>query len=348
MTAGFAASSEALAVRYDVALLDLDGVVYVGAAVVPHAADALAAARRRGMRTAFVTNNASRRPEAVAAHLRELGVEATAEDVVTSAQAAARLLRENLAPGTRVFVVGTDALADEVRRVGLVPVGAAPAGGVPEADAVVQGYDPGLVTEQLAQATALVRNGALFVAANRDLTVPSARGRLPGNGAYVRVVAETSGRQPLVAGKPETTLHAESVDRTAARHPLVVGDRLDTDIEGAVRAGTDALLVLTGVTDPTDLLWAPPSRRPTYLAPDLRGLLRPHPATDVAGDGVACRAAHARWAGEAVEVTGDPGEDGLDGVRAAATLSWLLTDRGHPTGAPARGAAWPAGPRHAG
>jgi glycerol-1-phosphatase len=348
VSVGFAASDRPLAARYDVALLDLDGVVYVGPAVVPHAADALAEARRQGMRTAFVTNNASRRPQAVADHLRELGVGAAAEDVVTSAQAAARLLREQLPPGARVLVVGTDALADEVGRVGLVPVGAAPRGQVPVADAVVQGYDPGLVTELLAQAVAVVRGGALFVASNRDLTVPSSRGRLPGNGAYVRVVAETSGREPLVAGKPETTLHAESVERTGAHHPLVVGDRLDTDIEGAVRAGTDALLVLTGITDPADLLWAPPSHRPTYVAPDLRGLLRAHPATEVAGDGVACRAAHARWTGEALEVSGDPGDDGLDGVRAAATLSWVLADRGQPTGAPAHGGAWPAARRHAG
>lgn len=273
---------------YDVALLDLDGVIYTGAAAVPGAVEALTAARAAGMRLAFVTNNASRSPSAVAAHLSRLGLAAAAEDVVTSAQAAARLVAERVPPGSPVLAAGAMALRLALRARGLRPVSTFAERPV----AVVQGWAPDLSYALLAEAGLAIRAGALFVATNRDATLPTPRGLQPGNGSLVQMLVTATGAEPVVAGKPQPPLHAEAMARTGAKRPLVVGDRLDTDIEGAVRGGADSLLVLTGVSGPLDLLLAPPGRRPTYVAPDLGALFSPlapiASVTAAAGGGGAC------------------------------------------------------------
>lgn len=258
-----------LAEAYDVALLDLDGVIYVGEDAVPHAAAALADCRARGMRLAFVTNNASRPPGAVAEQLTAMGVAAAATEVVTSAQAAARLLAEMLPAGSRVLVVGGAGLADALAEQGLIGVTEFSA----EPAAVVQGFHPDLDWRRLAEGSYAITAGLPWVASNADLTLPTPQGRAPGNGAFIELLKLTTGRTPVVAGKPEPPMHREAVLRSGARRPLVVGDRLDTDIEGAQRAGVDSLLVLTGVTDPEAAVHAPPRHRPTYLAEDLRALL---------------------------------------------------------------------------
>ena len=311
---------------YDVALLDLDGVVYVGSDAVPGAAAALVKARAGGMRLAFVTNNASRTPEVVSAHLTRLGVAAEPTEVVTSAQAAARVLAERLPPGADVFVVGTQALAREVADRGLrvVPAGQQPA-------AVVQGYSPDTGWRDLAEAAAAIHAGALWVATNTDATVPSPRGPLPGNGSLVHAVRLATGVEPLVTGKPEPTLHAESVRRTGAGRPLVVGDRLDTDIEGAFRGGCDSMVVLTGVTTPDRLLAARPEHRPGYLAADLEGLLVTHPEPVRDTDGAwRCGGWRVDPAGDRLELTG-AGAD-LDALRALCSAWWERSDTsGRPT-----------------
>ncbi len=267
-------SQRPLSEVYDVALLDLDGVVYLSGAAVPGAPEALAEARHRGMRLAFVTNNASRSPSAIAAQLTGLGVPATSAEVITSAHAAAHLIADRLPPGAPVLVVGGIGLRIALRERGLRPVSTA----ADRPAAVVQGYGPDVGYPQLAEAGLAVRAGAWYVAANVDATLPTARGIQPGNGSLVQVIVTATGQKPVVAGKPEPPLHSEAVARTGARRPLVVGDRLDTDIEGAVRVGADSMLVLTGVTRPADAVLAPRHRRPTYLAHDLVGLLEPHPA----------------------------------------------------------------------
>jgi HAD superfamily hydrolase (TIGR01450 family) len=276
------ACAEPLCEAYDVALLDLDGVVYRGPEPVPGAAGAIAAARAAGMRMEFVTNNASRTPADVAAHLAGVGVAADPAEVATAAQAAATLLATLVPAGARVLVTGGEGL-----RVALVEAGFAPVTSADAAPAaVVQGYAPGLGYADLAEAALAVRAGAVWVATNLDATIPTPRGQLPGNGALVALVATATGRQPdAAAGKPERALHDESVRRSGARHPLVVGDRLDTDVEAARRAGCDSLLVLTGVTDEAALLAAPSARRPTYVGADLAALLVPHPEHGV-GDGL--------------------------------------------------------------
>ncbi|HEU0129387.1 MAG TPA: HAD-IIA family hydrolase [Mycobacteriales bacterium] len=284
--------AQPLCEAYDAALLDLDGVVYRGTEPVPGAAAAVAAARAAGMEVAFVTNNASRTPEAVVAHLASVGVPARADEVATAAQAAATLLRSHVPAGARVLVTGGEGLRVAVAAAGFAVVASA----VDAPAAVVQGYDAGLGYADLAEAALAVRRGATWVASNLDATIPTARGELPGNGALVALVAHATGRRPdATAGKPERALHEESVRRVGARRPIVVGDRLDTDVEGANRVGCDSLLVLTGVTDEAALLAAPPERRPTYVGRDLGALLVAHPPDDgLAGLRERCAAA---WAG---------------------------------------------------
>jgi len=328
--------TRALAARYDVALLDLDGVVYSGPEAIPGAAPALAAAREAGMRLAFVTNNASRSPSAIAEQLRRLGVPAASSDVVTSAQAAATLIASRFPPGSPVLVAGAMGLRLALRERGLRPVSVA----ADQPVAVAQGYAPDMSYGLLAEAGVAVRDGAFFVATNSDSTLPTPRGPQPGNGSLVQVIITATGKQPVVAGKPETPLHAEAVARTGAKRPLVVGDRLDTDIEGAVRGGADSLLVLTGVTTPLDAVLAPAGRRPTYLAGDLGGLLEHQPPVRprdarADGDGAArdqgrgaaastfrCGGWEAqRPAGPApLKLTGDGAW--IDGLRAVCAAAW--------------------------
>ncbi len=257
-----------LAETYDVALVDLDGVIYVGPEPVNHAVPALARARAAGMRLAFVTNNAARRPETVSEQLTGLGVEASPGEVVTSAQAAARLLAERLPTGARVLVVGGEGLVAALAEHGLSPVARAE----DDPAAVVSGFHPDVGWRLLAEGAYAVAAGLPWVASNVDPTIPMPQGNAPGNGALVETIRLATGRRPVVAGKPEPPIHREAMLRTGARHPLVIGDRLDTDIAGAVRAGADSLLVLTGVTGALDLVAAAPGTRPTFVARDLRAL----------------------------------------------------------------------------
>jgi glycerol 3-phosphatase-2 len=320
---------------FDVALLDLDGVVYVGLAAVPGVPEALAVARRDGMRLAYVTNNAARTPQEVAAHLTELGVPAEPHEVITSSQAAATVVAERMGRGARVLPIGGPGVAAALIAAGLTVVERAE----DEPAAVVQGYGPAVGWAQLAEAVVAVRGGARHVATNADVTIPSPRGVLPGNGALVGVVSAVTGQQPLVTGKPDPAMHAECVRRTGAERPLVVGDRLDTDIEGARRAGAASLLVLSGVTEPAGLLAAGPGHRPDLLARDAAGLLAAHPAVTSVDGGWRC----GRWlatadgeegltlatagGGRRDETDATPADDldDLDGLRALAVAHWART-----------------------
>lgn len=258
----------ALAEVYDLVALDLDGVVYVGSEPVRHASAALAELRAAGVHLAFITNNASRPPAEVARHLTDLGVPAAPGDVVTSAQAAARMLGTDLPARSRVFVIGGAGLEEALREEGLIPVGEIE----DEPAAVVSGYAPDLPWQRVRDGAILVRRGLPWVATNLDATVPTAHGVGPGNGMLVGVVREFAGVVPRVAGKPERPLLEETLRRVGGDRPLMVGDRVDTDIEGAVNAGWDSLLVMTGVTDLAALVGLSGPQRPTYVAADLRGL----------------------------------------------------------------------------
>ena len=256
-----------LAESYDALLLDLDGTLYRGSDAVPGAVTAL---RATTVRLLYVTNNASRAPHEVGAHLRELGFAAHDDDVVTSSQAGARMLGELVGGGSSVLVVGTPALADEVRAAGFAVVDDAS----DRPDAVIQGHSPDTGWRRLAEATVAIRAGAVWVATNTDPTLPSERGLLPGNGSMVDVVRTATGQEPHVAGKPALPILRDAMARCGSENVLVVGDRLDTDIAGARAAGLDSLLVLTGVSTAADLLHADPGQRPDLLAADLGALTR--------------------------------------------------------------------------
>ncbi|WP_395311263.1 HAD-IIA family hydrolase [Mycobacterium sp. AMU20-3851] len=302
-----------LAQEHDCLLLDLDGTVFRGHEPTTGAVQSLAGVQARAL---YVTNNASRSAPEVAAHLQELGFAAAPEDVVTSAQSAARLLAAQLPAGAAVLIVGTDSLAAEIEAVGLKPVRTFDDDPV----AVVQGHSPQTGWPDLSEAALAIRAGALWVAANVDRTLPSERGLLPGNGSMVAALRTATDSEPQVAGKPAPTLMNDALARGDFRSPLVIGDRLDTDIEGANAAGLPSLMVLTGVNNAADMVHAPAGSRPDYLAEDLRSL-----NTDAETLRIG---AHPAWRtdtnGSTVTVHAAGGEDGdpLSVVRAVAHAVW--------------------------
>ena len=311
MTSTF--GEQSLAAEHDCVLLDLDGTVYRGGAPTPGAVDVLA---RNPIRRLFLTNNASRRPRDVAGHLRSMGFDVDSDDVVTSAQVAARLLADDLPVASTVLVIGTDALAAEVADVGLLTMRSQCDGPA----AVVQGHSPHTDWGHLAEGALAIRDGALWVACNADATFPTERGLVPGNGAMIAALRAATGAAPVVAGKPAPHMMRAGLARREAESPLVVGDRLDTDIAGAVAAGLPSLLVLSGVSTPSDLVCAGAECRPTYVAEDLRGLARPAEAlrirpqpgwhVDITADVVTVTAHDAR------------SRDDLSVVRAVAQAMW--------------------------
>lgn len=316
-----------LCVAYDTALVDLDGVTYRGPEPIEHASAALTAARDAGMAMVYVTNNASREPEAVAEQLSGLGIPATSDDVMTAAQAAAAVLAERLAPGSRVLVVGGAGLVTAVRGAGLEVVSSADDAPV----AVVQGFAPEVGWRQLAEAAYAVQNGAWYVASNLDLTLPNERGTAPGNGSLVGVVRAATGVDPVSAGKPEPTMFRLAAERTLSRRPLVIGDRLDTDLQGARAAGFPGLHVLTGVSSARDAVLAVPAERPSFIGADLRSLLTAHPGPALTGDWWTVGGAAARIRDGHLELRGSAdGADGarLDLTRAACAASWAAVDDG--------------------
>ncbi len=300
--------------QHDCLLLDLDGTLFRGHEPTVGAVSTLEAVTAHKL---FVTNNASRSAVDVAAHLRELGFVADADDVVTSAQTAAGLLAGELPAGSRVLVVGTDALADEIAAVGLLPVRTFDDQPV----AVVQGHSTSTGWPELAEAALAIRAGALWMAANVDRTLPTERGLLPGNGSMVAALRAATDAEPRIAGKPSASLMSDALARNDFHAPLVVGDRLDTDIAGANAAELPSLLVLTGVSTAAEAIRAEPALRPTYIAADLRGLMddadslriaeQPGWGVDVDGDRVVVNETGAATAG-----------DDLSIVRAVARAVW--------------------------
>lgn len=303
-----------LAQQHDSLLLDLDGTVFRGHEPTPGAVETLASIQSRIL---FVTNNASRDAAQVADHLCELGFTAAPADVVTSAQSAARMLAAQLPAGAKVLVVGTEALAGEVSGVGLEPVRQWSDDPV----AVVQGHSPETGWQNLAEAALAIRSGALWVAANVDKTLPSERGLLPGNGSMVAALRTATDTEPQVAGKPAPALMADAMSRGDFDSPLVVGDRLDTDIAGANAAELPSLMVLSGVNSAADAVWAAVDERPVYLAEDLRALTTQDAGTLRIGEHPGWRAEVSDDAVTVVSTGCDPG-DLLSAVRTVAAVVW--------------------------
>ncbi len=308
--------ADSLISAFDAVLSDLDGVVYTGPHAIPGAVASLQRLETEGVRLGYVTNNASRTPAQVAAHLRELGAPAEDHQVVSSSQAAGELLASLLPAGARVLITGSAALAHEIELVGLVPVSSAAENPV----AVVQGFNPEIGWKDLAEASYVVAGGALWCATNTDMTIPQARGIAPGNGVLVAAVAAATGKTPVVAGKPEAPLFHTAAKRLNSDRPLVVGDRLDTDILGGNRAGFTTAAVLTGVDTKETILAARSDERPDYLLADLADLYVTYPQITDDGGTFRCGAASAHAHDGIVTVTG--AEDDLDAWRAACAAWW--------------------------
>lgn len=309
---------------YDALVCDLDGVVYRGRAAVAGAVQALG---RSAVPVVYATNNASRTPQDVAAHLRELGLNAGPEDVLTSAQAGAHHLLGVLPAGAQVLAVGGAGVLEALRANGFRAVPASKArvsadSSEPEHVAgVLQGYGADLTAADLAEAAYAVQSGALWVVTNTDATLPTERGTAPGNGTLVDAVERAVGRPPdVVVGKPHAPLYLLCAQRVSAApdRVLAVGDRLDTDIAGAVAAGMDSALVLTGVDTVGSLAAAPAGLRPTYLLADLEGLHTAYEAACRLDSWWACGPDRRRIAGDRWEVAseGSPLQRARAGVAA--------------------------------
>ena len=307
----------------DTVLADLDGVVYAGPSAIPFAVESLNRAAE-SIRVGYITNNASRTDQSVADHLTELGLSVAARDVVTSPQAAVRLLAEQAPAGSTILVVGGEGLVTEVEKAGFVVTRSAddnPA-------AVIQGFAPDVGWAQLAEASFALHSeveggGIPWIATNTDWTIPVARGIAPGNGTLVSAVHTAVGRLPIVAGKPEVAIFEEALRRFETTQPLFIGDRLDTDILGANRAGLPSVLVLTGIDKAKHVLAADAKSRPTYILSDLRELHEPYPETVFSKDKATATVAGARVSinGNDVQIDAE-GDGGINLLRAACAVIW--------------------------
>ncbi len=261
-------SSHSILDRYDGLLVDLDGTVFAGGKLIDGAKEGL-----EGRLVSYVTNNASRSPADVAQRLWDLGIDAEPNQVLTSAQAACLLAmnevveRDGVHNPPSAYVIGTESFRDLAREAGFQVVDSAYA----EPDVVLQGHDPHNTWEKLSEGALAIRRGALFVASNLDTSLPSERGLLVGNGSMVAAVQTATGVRPLSSGKPGPEMFRAAADRLGAQQPLVIGDRLDTDIAGGIAAGFDTMCVLTGVSTHHDVLDT--THRPTHIAGSLSATL---------------------------------------------------------------------------
>lgn len=256
-----------LADRYRAVLLDLDGVLYRGEGAVAGAAEVVTAMRGAGKWIVFLTNNSARTSEQVAGKLRGLGIEAAPDEVVTSARPTARLVASDGRHPT-AYVIGRDGV-----RAALAEAGVEVLDGAPErADFVVVGWDGEVGYDELRVASVLARRGARLVATNDDASYPAPSGELwPGAGAILAAVETASGTTATVVGKPHRPLFDEALDQAGTREAVMVGDRVETDVAGAVAAGIDAVLVLSGASGRGDLLES--DELPVAVGKDVRVLL---------------------------------------------------------------------------
>jgi HAD superfamily hydrolase (TIGR01457 family) len=264
-------AGRALALRYDAVFIDLDGVVYRGDRVVPAAPDVLDRLRALDVKLLFLTNNSARTPDQVADRMRKVGVPVEPGEILTSAIATAAMLRREGEHRRKAYVIGERGIRQALEQIGIEILD-----GEPEAtDLVVVGWDRSVDYAKLKMASLLVERGARLIATNPDASYPAPNGLWPGAGAILSVVTTTTGVIPTIVGKPNGPLFQAAAELAGATRPLVVGDRLDTDIGGAHDMRWDSLLVLTGASMPASLLET--SHVPTYVAPDIAGLLEDLP-----------------------------------------------------------------------
>lgn len=299
--------------KFDSLLADLDGVVYEGGRAIQPAPEVINRLQAAGVRVAYVTNNSSRQPSTVAEQLISFGIETSAEQVIGSAAVGVALLESLIPTGGRVLVVGGDGLRHAVTTAGFELA----RDSTDKPAAVIQGFAPDVSWRDLAEAAYSIQNGAKWVATNQDWTIPQERGLAPGNGTLVSAVHTAVGVLPPVAGKPEPAIFLLAATKLEAKAPLFVGDRVDTDIVGANRAGIPSALVMTGVATRKEVLGLKASDRPTFILSDLGELLRDYPEPKATKRGFRCNKTEVELVGNKIMVSaGNP--KSIDALRAAA------------------------------
>jgi len=300
---------------YDVLLADLDGVVYEGTAAIKDAPEAIRALKQQGLPIGYVTNNSSRKPETIAEQLAGFGVVCEPDDIIGSGKTGVDILKTMVPAGSKVLVVGGEGLRSRVLEGGFELV----VDSSEKPDAVIQGFAPDVSWRDLAEAAFSIQNGAKWVATNQDWTLPQEKGLAPGNGTLVSAVHTAVGQLPIVAGKPEPAIFLTAVEHFGAKKALFIGDRIDTDITGANRAGLDSVLVLTGVSTRKEVLGIKPEGRPTYIIGSMAELLKPYKAPKKTKRGFSCDGAEVELLDSKVIVTvGDP--KSLGALRAACAV----------------------------
>ncbi len=313
-------SGQKLFEKFNAVYFDLDGVLYRGLSAVEGAVEAVCEVAQSGCGVAYVTNNASRTPDEVAAHLVELGIPAKAAEVVTSSQVAVEILHQHVPVGERVFVVGGHGVEQALRDAGYVP-----SRDSRDCVAVVQGFGPQVSWQDLAQASYLIQKGAIWVATNLDSTFPTQSGIAPGNGSLVDAVRNAVGRDPDgVGGKPDRAMMNRTVAVVPGDKPLLVGDRYDTDIAAGIAAGIPTMLVLSGVSTPADV-WASKIRA-DYLGESVQDLITEYVGADESPHGYSCGEAKAVYVAEESIVRATQGTR-LERLRAADSLKWSLVEQ---------------------
>jgi HAD superfamily hydrolase (TIGR01450 family) len=273
----------ALADQFDGLLVDLDGVVWIGAEPVPGAPHALRTLLEAGKRIVFVTNNPGRTPAVYAERLRGMGIDIGAEQIVTAGMVTARLAGEAAADGGSAFVIGASALKEMVSAAGASVLEGEEGR---EADVVVVSGHRGFDYGELLTATRALQGGAALVGTSHDPTMPMPGGEWPGTGAVLAAVETASGRTAEIGGKPERHLFEMALAALDRGSPVaddgqeeprdlrvaMVGDRVSSDIDGGRRAGLATILVLSGTSSRAEAEAAEPP--PDHVVDDLAGLLR--------------------------------------------------------------------------
>jgi glycerol-1-phosphatase len=303
--------------QHDLLLADLDGVVYEGTAAIENAVETINTIAQQNIPVGYVTNNSSRKPETIVEQLLGFGLHAKPEDIISSGQTAVELLQTKISKGAKVLVVGGDGLRARVSSGGFQIVSSSD----DKPEAVIQGFAPDVSWKDLAEAAYSIQNGAIWVATNSDWTLPQEKGLAPGNGTLVGAVHTAVGQLPIVAGKPEPAIFQTALNLYKPESPVFVGDRLDTDILGANRAGIKSALVLTGVSTRKDVLAAKPEERPYYIISNLDELLVAYQEPKQTKRGFSCGKASVELLGDKVLVTdGDP--QSIEALRAACNVIW--------------------------
>lgn len=248
-------------------IIDMDGVLWRGAQVIPGAPEFIRFLRQRGIGFVLATNNSTRTAAQYQDRLAGFGIEVAPHEIVTSALATAGYLATQAEPGTPVYVIGGDGLRQALTEKGFVLDSQ-------QARYVVVGMDLELTFDKLRRATLLIRAGAGFVGSNPDKTFPSEEGMIPGAGATLAALEAATGVSPVIVGKPEPIMFQQALKRlgATAATTAMIGDRLETDILGGQRAGLKTILVLSGVTKASDL--AASDLKPDWVFQDVDELRR--------------------------------------------------------------------------